>query len=63
MAEKRITKVEGFELMDSRGNPTVGARDIYKRCSQSSERLTVSLLKLDTVRSAKNCYSVTARAS
>ena len=26
MAEKRITKVEGFELMDSRGNPTVGAR-------------------------------------
>ena len=27
MAEKHITKVDGFELMDSRGNPTVGARD------------------------------------
>ena len=26
MAEKHITKVDGFELMDSRGNPTVGAR-------------------------------------
>ena len=26
MTEKRIVKVEGFELMDSRGNPTVGAR-------------------------------------
>lgn len=26
MTEKRIIKVEGFELMDSRGNPTVGAR-------------------------------------
>ena len=26
MTEKRIIRVEGFELMDSRGNPTVGAR-------------------------------------
>ncbi len=26
MGEKKITRVEGFELMDSRGNPTVGAR-------------------------------------
>ena len=26
MTEKRIIRVEGFELMDSRGNPTAGAR-------------------------------------
>ena len=26
MTENRIVRAEGFELMDSRGNPTVGAR-------------------------------------
>ena len=26
MTDKKITRVEGFELMDSRGNPTVGAQ-------------------------------------
>ena len=26
MKENKIIKVEGFELMDSRSNPTVGAR-------------------------------------
>ena len=26
MTQKKIVSVKGYELMDSRGNPTVGAR-------------------------------------
>ena len=36
---KRIIKVEGFELMDSRSNPTVGARVIL---ADGSEGFAIS---------------------